>query len=178
MNKDVLITSYSFPQIFLLAPDDELEIFTDLSPSEPYTLHVSDNEIIVGLNCSSVKDKTDIPIIMRLGFNGKIIKVYKNHGRKLLTRDLVRCCTITTYGDICNIDGIYSGGLLGDVVFINQDGIIQWKYSGNSFVNSNEHPFTPIEVLSTRSFNLIVSDEKQHALHILTAQGELLTILD
>ncbi|CAC5400486.1 unnamed protein product [Mytilus coruscus] len=89
VNEGVLITSSSFPQICLLAADNELKVYTDLSPSEPFTLHVSDNEIIVGLDCSSVKDKTNLPIIMRLGFNGKIIQVYKNHGRQLLTRDVV-----------------------------------------------------------------------------------------
>ncbi|XP_063427139.1 uncharacterized protein LOC134710682 [Mytilus trossulus] len=178
LNKDVLFTSSSIPQIRFLAADDELKVFTDLSPNKPYTFHVSDNEIIVGLNCSSVRDKIDIPVIMRLGFNGKIIQIYKNHGRQLLTGDVVRSCSTTSDGAICYIDSIKIDGYTGDVLFISRDGIIQWKYSGNYFINSNEHPFTPIEVLSTGASNFIVSDTKQHALHILTAKEELVTIID
>ncbi|CAC5400481.1 unnamed protein product [Mytilus coruscus] len=132
------------------------------------------------MDCSSVKDRTDMPIIMRLGFNGKITQFYRNHGRQLLTRDVVLCCSTITDGAICYIDSNFNAGYVGDVVCISKDGNIQWKYIGNSLINSNssKHPFTPIEVLSTESNNLIVSDKIQHALHILTSLGELLTIFD
>ncbi|CAC5400483.1 unnamed protein product [Mytilus coruscus] len=177
-NKGILFTSDDYSKIIHLASDDKLKVFKNLSPSLPFALSVSDNDIIVGMNCVSVKDKTDIPVIIRLEFNGKIIQIYKNHGRQLLTRDVVRCCTTTNDGAICYIDSINTKGYLGDVVFISQDAIIQWKYSGNSIINSNKHPFTPIEVVTTGSNNFIVSDENQHALHFLTTKGGLLTILD
>ncbi|VDI04261.1 Hypothetical predicted protein [Mytilus galloprovincialis] len=176
LNKSVLLTS--FHQICQLAANDESTVFKDLSPNLPYTLHVSDNEIIVGMNCASAYDKVETPIIVRLGFDGEIIQVYKNRGRQLLTRDAVRCCTTINDDDICYIDSNFQRDLKGDVVLINKHGIIQWKYRGNSFINSNEHFFTPVEVLRTKSNNLIISDKKQHALHVVTAKGELMTILD
>ncbi|XP_071160908.1 uncharacterized protein [Mytilus edulis] len=178
LNKDVYLASSSFRQICYLAADDKLKVLKDLFPCEPFPIHVSDNEIIVGMDCSSVNDKTDIPIIMRLGFNGKIRQLYKNHGRQLLTRDVVLCCTTITDGTICYIDSHYNTGNIGDVVCIDKDGTIQWKYNGNSLINSKTHSFTPIEVLNTESNNLLVSDKKHHALHVLTAQGEILTIFD
>ncbi|XP_052103606.1 uncharacterized protein LOC127737113 [Mytilus californianus] len=177
-NKGILFTSDDYSKIIHLASNDKLKVFKNLSPSLPFALSVSENDVIVGMNCVSVKDKTDIPVIIRLGFNGKIIQIYKNHGRQLLTRDVVRCCTTTNDGAICYIDSINSKGYLGDVVFISRDAIIQWKYSGNSLINSNKHPFTPIEVVTTGSYNFIVSDENQHALHFLSTKGGLLTILD
>lgn len=66
LNKDVYLASSSFRQICYLAADDKLKVLKNLSPCEPFTLHVSDNEIIVGMDCSSVNNKTEIPIIMRL----------------------------------------------------------------------------------------------------------------
>ncbi|CAG2220608.1 unnamed protein product [Mytilus edulis] len=176
LNNKVLLASSR--HIFQLASDKESKVFKDLSPNAPYTLHVTDNQIIVGMECSSMTDKEETPIIIRLGFDGEIIQFYKNHGRQLLTRDVVRCCTTANDDDICYIDSIYKGGFKGDVVFISRDGIIQWKYKGNSLINSDEHFFAPVEVLSTKSNNLIISDIKQHALHVVTAKGELVTILD
>lgn len=46
MNKDVLFTSCGSSKISLLTTNDEVEMFKDLSPSSPFTLHVSDNDII------------------------------------------------------------------------------------------------------------------------------------
>ncbi|XP_052106031.1 uncharacterized protein LOC127738731 [Mytilus californianus] len=178
LKKDIFIASSVFRQICHLAADDAVKVIKDLSPNKPYTLHVTDSEIIVGMDCSSVKNRTDIPIIMRLGFDGNIIKVHTNREKQILTRDVVLCCTTTNEGAICYIDSTILGDYKGDVVFMSRDGIIQWKYIGNSFIHSTEHPFTPIEVLKTKSKNFIVSDMYQNSFHILTAQGSLLTILN
>ncbi|CAG2220607.1 unnamed protein product [Mytilus edulis] len=178
LNKDIFLASSALRQICHLADDDGIKVLKDLSPSIPYTLHVTDIGIVVGMDCSSVKDSIDIPIIMRLGFDGNIIKVYTNRENQLLTRDVVLCCTTTDDGDICYIDSTYLRGYKGDVVFISRDGIIQWKYIGNALIHSTEHPFTPIEVLKTKSDNFVVSDMYQNSFHILTAQGRLLTILN
>ncbi|XP_063427140.1 uncharacterized protein LOC134710683 [Mytilus trossulus] len=175
LNNKVLLASSR--RIFQLYFNEELKVFKDFSPNAPYTLHVSDNQIILGMDCTSMTDKEDTPVIIRLGFDGEIIQVYKNHGRQLLTGDVVRCCT-TADDDICYIDSKSTDGFEGDVVFISRDGIIQWKYKGNSLINSDEHFFAPVEVVITKSKKLIISDIKQHALHLVTAKGELVTILD
>lgn len=84
---------------------------------------------------------------------GEIINVYKSH--KLLTRDIVLCCTTTNNSDIY-IDSFGSSkkAFVGDVVSISRDGTIQRKYNGNHLINSGDHHFRPIEVLSTKSKKL------------------------
>lgn len=120
----------------------------------------------------------DQPFIMRIDFDGKIIQVYNNTGGQLLTRNLVRCCTTLKDGTICYLDCSWRVKASGYVVHIDNNGIIQWKYSGKTFINSEVQPFFPIEVLTTESNNLIISDKFLGALHILTSEGTVLTILD
>ncbi|CAG2204090.1 unnamed protein product [Mytilus edulis] len=156
----------------------EVSELIDFDPSEPSTIHVSyENEIIVGFYHQKTKEKRDKPVISRLELNGKSKQVYKNYETRLLQNELVRSCTTFENGNISYIDSCLTD-LKGCVVNIDNNGVVQWKYNGNSVLNVNDHPFYPLEILTTRSNNLLISDKYEGALHIITQMGSLLTIVD
>ncbi|CAG2255850.1 unnamed protein product [Mytilus edulis] len=146
LNKNKIYFTSS-TQILCLIRKKDIKILKDFAPNKVFTIHISrDNEIIVGMNLLET-ERTDVqPVLIRIDFDGKIIQVYKNQGRQLLTRDIVRCCTTLKDGTICYLDTPFNyrkEKAPGSVVNIDNNGTIQWKYSGNSFINSVELAFFP-----------------------------------
>lgn len=172
----------STTQICCLTRNGKIRILKNLTSNQVFTIHISrGNEIIVGMDLSETERSDDQPILMRLDFDGKIIQVYNNTGGQLLTRDIVRCCTTLNDGTICYLDTTYNfwrDKTFGSAVRIDINGTIRWKYCGNTFINSEDQPFSPIEILTTESNNLIISDVFVSVLHILTPGGSVLTILE
>ncbi|CAC5404440.1 unnamed protein product [Mytilus coruscus] len=178
LNKNKIYFTSS-TQILCLIRKNNIKMLKDFTPIEVFTIHISrGNEIIVGMDLRETEITYNQPVIIRLDFDGRISQVYKNTGGQLLTTDLVRCCTTFKDGTICYLDSPNSYREAGYVVHIDNNGIIQWKYSGNTFINSEDQPFIPIEVLTTELNNLIISDRNVGCLHILTSGGTVLTILD
>ncbi|XP_071160905.1 probable E3 ubiquitin-protein ligase MID2 [Mytilus edulis] len=180
-NMGILYTTTKSPVIWYLPFNGSRpRTLKDLSPCKPFSLDVCNNEIIVGMDCSSVQDKTDIPFMLRLDADGDIIQIYENHERQFIKNDVVLYCSNTQDGDICYIDSLFmdSGNGIGDVVFMSQEGSFEWNYEGNLFLNSSDNPFRPAEVLSTEHNNFIVSEHGRPAFHILTKLGDLLTIVN
>ncbi|CAG2258156.1 unnamed protein product [Mytilus edulis] len=175
-NNQIIFTSST--QIMQLTNDEVSELI-NFDPYEPSTIHVSHtNEIIVGFYHQNTEEKRDKPVIIRLDLNGKIKQVYKNYETRLLQNELVRSCTTFANGNISYIDSCLTGDLGGCVINIENNGVVQWKYHGNPVLNVDDHLFWPIEVLTTRLNNLLISDKYEGALHILTPVGSLLTIVD
>lgn len=172
----------SSTQILCLTQKDKIKILKDFAPNKVSTIHVSRRkEIIVGMDLTETERSDDQPVLMTLDIDGKITQVYENQGRQLLTRDRVRCCTTLDDGTICYLDttdNFWKDKTFGSVVRIDINGTIMWKYCGNTFINSEDQPFSPIEILTTESNNLIISDVFVSVLHILTSGGSVLTILE
>ncbi|VDI27926.1 Hypothetical predicted protein [Mytilus galloprovincialis] len=179
LNKNKIYFTSS-TQILCLIRKNTIKMLKDFTPNKVFTIHISKgDEIIVGMDLHETERSDDQPVIIRLDFDGKIIQVYKNSGGQLLTRDIVQCCTTFKDGTICYLDNpLFAENTFGGVVHIDKNGIIQWKYIGNPFIDCEDQPFSPIEVITTPSNNLIISDKFVGALHILTSKGTLLTFLD
>lgn len=156
----------------------EVSELINFDPYETSTIHVShENEIIAGFYHQKTKEKKDKPVISRLELNGKSKQVYKNYETRLLQNKLVRSCTTFENGNISYIDSCLTD-LKGCVVNIDNNGVVQWKYNGNLVLNVDDHSFDPLEILTTRSNNLLISDKYEGALHIITPMGSLLAIVD
>lgn len=169
----------SSTKIMQLATDAVNEL-TCFDPYEPSTIHVShDNKIVVGFYRSRKFPETkDQPVIVKFDLNGKTTQVFRNEETRLLQRDVVRSCTTLPNQNIAYIDSYMYGAFPeeGHVVNIDNNGIVQWKYTGNPILNVER--FNPLECITTRCNNLLISDKNEGALHILTPMGSLLTVVD
>ncbi|CAG2255851.1 unnamed protein product [Mytilus edulis] len=108
LNKNKIYFTSS-TKVLCLSRKDNIKMLKDFAPINVFTIHLSrGNEIIVGTDLRETETTKDQPVLIRLAFDGKIIQVYKNQSRQLLTRDIVRCCTTLKDGTICYLDSSYS----------------------------------------------------------------------
>jgi hypothetical protein len=54
------------------------------------------------------------------------------------------------------------------------EGGLRWTYTGHSKINVTTQ-FNPYDVVTTTAGHIIVCDQRSHALHVLSEQGDILT---
>lgn len=158
--------------IHILTYTGRFDIFRDFKPYKPGTIHISNEcKIVVGMEFLDEMDTENKPVIVSLGADGKVLKEHKNIKKQLLKYTNVQCCTSLKDGSIVYNDRSCIQDI-GRTICLDANGGVQWIYSGRE-------KFNPIEVLATKLNNIIVSDDAlESCLHILSATGNLLRLID
>lgn len=63
----------------------------------------------------------------------------------------------------------------GRVMALNREGKVRWIYKGHPQVNSDYNLFDPSDIVTSKVGQIIVTDHLNHALHVLSELGDLLT---
>lgn len=90
---------------------------------------------------------------------------YLDSGSKPIFTVPFRITTDNNY-DIYVVDK-FNNSREGRVIKLNQTGGVSDVYTRHQAINDSDHPFTPSDLTSTSSNNIIVADDKTSILHIL-----------
>ncbi|CAG2185150.1 unnamed protein product [Mytilus edulis] len=77
-------------------------------------------------------------------------------------------------GNICVVDKL-DESRRGRVIILGQSGQVIQIYTGHPDINTEDRPFKPSDILTTPLDNVIVADSKNHALHILDSNGQIIS---
>ncbi|XP_071160675.1 uncharacterized protein [Mytilus edulis] len=151
----VVPTKYSVTPLITLAVhvtnDHKILVSTRDNKTTPY--HVGGTRQVIMMNMDGTKEK-----------------VYHtdNKGRPIFTNPF----RITTDNDnaIYVIDRL-NEHLVGRIVALGKTNEVRWIYSGNPDVNK-EQTFKPKDLVSTKSDNIIVTDDDKHMILILNTSGQ------
>ncbi|CAC5385908.1 unnamed protein product [Mytilus coruscus] len=176
-NNDVLLSLFDSSGVSLLTTKTgEIKTFLSVSPLVPCGIHVTKhNEIILGImeegGTSNLTDKSCRKVII-FGMDGKEKQSYEydKHKQRLFTLPYRIASNVNN--DILVIDK--TSYAKGRVVVLDREGQVKWTYQGNPKVNSKGKPFYPTDFLSTSVGHVIVPDVNNHALHVLSGEGDLL----
>ncbi|CAG2202411.1 unnamed protein product [Mytilus edulis] len=153
-------------QVQMLSSDKKTKVLHNFSPHQPTTLLVTEDDIVAKLVVLEITGKTKL--------------TYENdrNGKPLFIYHFPRSITSTESGGLCFIDCLSIDDYLGRIVMFSENQFIQWTYDGNPSINTTEKPFSAVEVLATKSENVIVSDKFTNTLHILSKHGDMLSIMN
>ncbi|XP_052081749.1 uncharacterized protein LOC127719567 [Mytilus californianus] len=148
----------------------------DGTPLDPTCIHVtSDHKVIIGAYSGGKPySATGRRVVVVMNQEGKQLKEYEHDKHNKRSFSLPAHITSTSNGNICVVDHSNNNGI-GRVVVISPGGDILGTYTGHPDVNTGEKPFKPIEIITTPSDNIVVTDVSNHLLHILTDQGQNIT---
>ncbi|XP_076095307.1 uncharacterized protein LOC143065498 [Mytilus galloprovincialis] len=174
-NNDVLLSLYDDVSL-LTTKTGEIKPFLYLSPLYPLSIHVTQhNEIIVGVKDGSkpfnITEKSCRKVII-FEMDGKPKQSYEYDKHKLRLFTIPYRITTNVNNDILVIDKTSSKN--GRMVVLNREGQVKWTYQGHSQVNSGDNLFHPSDILITSVGHVIVSDFNNSALHVLSAEGDVL----
>lgn len=169
-------------QVQMLSPDKKTKVLHNFSPHQPTTLLINEDDIVVGvIEDKGKKSKIQLQAkLVVLEITGKTKVTYENdrNGKPLFIYHFPRSITSTESGGLCFIDCLSIDDYLGRIVMFSENQFIQWTYDGNPSINTTEKPFSAVEVLATKSENVIVSDKFTNTLHILSKHGDMLSIMN
>ncbi|XP_071161630.1 uncharacterized protein [Mytilus edulis] len=143
-----------------------------VTPLITLAVHVtSDHKILVGAreNQTNPYHVSGTRQVIMMNMDGTIEKVYHtdNKGKPIFTNPY----GITTDSD----NNIYVIDLLnqnfGRIVALDKTNEVRWIYSGHPDINK-EQTFKPRDLVSTKSDNIIVTDQDNHTIHILNTSGQ------
>lgn len=183
-NKDIFLSMRDTNEVKMLTKAGKINSLFKVRGLVPRAIHVTkDNRILLGVTeyvetqeeLYQVKD--DIcRKIMVYGMDGK-------QKQSIGDGDFIFPYRITTNNnkDIIIIDGIKENG--GKIVTLSQNGDPKWTYAGNKNMNSDKplqgffdrQPFDPRDVVTTAKDNIVIADCLNHAIHILSRKGTLLS---
>ncbi|XP_052081795.1 protein wech-like [Mytilus californianus] len=177
-NNDVLLSLYGSSDVSLLTTKTgEINPFLSVSPLIPHGLHVTKhNEIILGVrervDDYNLTDKSCRKVII-FGMDGKQKQSYEydKHKQRLFT--LPYRITSNVNNDILVIDIISNEDWR--VVVLDREGQVKWTYQRQPEVNLGDTPFCPTDIVTTSVGHVIVTDVNNHALHVLSGEGDILT---
>ncbi|XP_052062226.1 tripartite motif-containing protein 45-like [Mytilus californianus] len=169
-------------QVQMLSPNKKTKVLHNFSPHQPTTLLITEDNIVVGvIEDKGKKSKIQLQAkLVVLEISGKSKATYENdrNGIPLFIYHFPRSITATENGGLCFIDCRSIDDYLGRIVMFSENRFIQWAYEGNPSINTNEYPFSAVEVLATKSENVIVSDKFTNTLHIISKHGDILSMMD
>lgn len=148
----------------------------NVSPLLYSAVHVTkDGRVIVGVKSGGtawlVTGRRAIIMMNQKGEHETIYELDKNNIR-IFT--LPNSITITDNGNICVVDRL-SEDIRGRVVVLNRDGDILQIYTGHHEVNNEDKPFQPLNIVTTPSDSIIVTELNIYIFHILNNCGHLIT---
>ncbi|XP_052065085.1 uncharacterized protein LOC127704890 [Mytilus californianus] len=148
----------------------------DIAPLTTCRIHITrDDRVIIGAIPSGkifpAKGKR-VVIMMDLRGNHLTEFEYDKTNKPLFTYPYR--ITTTSHGNICVVDKL-DETRRGRVIILGQSGQVVQIYTGHPDVNTEDRPFKPSDILTTPLDNVIVADSKNHALHILQSDGQIIT---
>ena len=176
-NNDILLSVFNSSDIKLLTKSGKIKPFFSVSsPLLPHGIHVtSDNYIIVGViepgNTYTPTDKSTRALLI-FGMDGKQQHTYQYDSNKHRLFTLPQRITTNNNKDIVVVDRTSDD--TGRVVVVGREGGLRWTYTGHSKINVTTQ-FNPRDVVTTTVGHIIVCDNRSHALHVLSEQGDILT---
>ncbi|XP_052079434.1 uncharacterized protein LOC127717695 isoform X3 [Mytilus californianus] len=176
-NNDVLLSLFGSSDVSLLTTKTgEIKPFLSVPPLLTRGIHVTKhNEIILGVkergDSYNPTNKSCRKVII-FGMDGKQKQSYEydKHKQRLFTVPII--ITSNVNNDILVID---STSIDERVVVIDREGQVKWTYQGLPQVNSGDKLFHPRDIVTTSEGHVIVTDCNNHALHVLSRDGDLLT---
>ncbi|XP_071165943.1 uncharacterized protein [Mytilus edulis] len=142
----------------------------DVTPFLPTAIHViSENKVIIG--AYEYNQRRGAMIIMNK--KGDKETVYKHDKQNQPLFRFLLHITSTSNGHIHVVDKI-SADFRGKVVILGQEGHIINQYTGHPTNNKSE-PFKPVDIVTTPSDNVVVTDLNIPILHILNDNGHLIS---
>ena len=134
------------------------EITNSVFNEDAICVHVTkDNKTIVGV----WNGKTNDGAVKVMNEKGETKKIFRFDRSKNKLFECPRKITSTSNGNVFVLDR-RSSNIRGRVVVINQDTEVLNIYRGCS-----DRSFTPRDIVTTPSDNVIIADRDNHALHIL-----------
>ncbi|XP_052090155.1 uncharacterized protein LOC127726721 [Mytilus californianus] len=148
----------------------------DLSPLDPFSIHVTkDGKVIVGVrSAGKAWPATGRRAIIVMNQKGEHETIYELDKNNIRIFTFVKSITSTDNGNICVVDRL-SEDNRDRVVVLNRDGDILQIYTGHHQVNNENKPFKPVNIVTTPSDNIIVTQLNIYIFHILNNCGHLIT---
>jgi hypothetical protein len=173
-SNDILISIKS-SDVKLITQSGQIKPFLSVSPLITTGIHVThNNDIILDVmedgDTYKLTDKSCRKIIV-FGENKKEKQSYQynKHKQRLFTAPY-RITDVNS--DIVVIDLTSDDG---KVVVLGKEGVVKGIYQGHPQINTEDKPFDPRDIVTTSVGNVIVADCDNHALHVISGEGELLT---
>ena len=175
-SNDILFSMENSSDIKLLTKSGEIKPFLSVPPLQPTGIHVTNNNdimlcVVDNGNAHKLTDTSCRKIIV-FGENKKIKQSYEynKHKQRLFTFPH-RITDVNS--DIVVIDR--TSHVNGRVVVLDKEGGVKWIYQGHPEINIGDKPFDPRDIVTISVDNIIVADYKNHTLHFISGEGELLT---
>ncbi|VDH92215.1 Hypothetical predicted protein [Mytilus galloprovincialis] len=130
------------------------------------------NKIIVGV----CEHSNDTCLVYVMNPEGNQERVYGEDKTKDISFTDITSITDTSNDNIFVID---TEDILfyGCIKVLGMNNVIN-TYSGLSAINTEDNPFTPLDLATTPADNVIVADMNNSVLHFLNASGELITYIN
>lgn len=150
-----------------------------VAPLQTIAVHVSkDSKILVGARergpILPVKGPRQV-IMMDLDGRKENVYQYDSKNQPLFT--IPRRIITDNYNNIYVIDCM-SLEFDGRVVVLGQNGMVRWIYTGYSEKQTNKgNRFRPTDIVFLELYNVVVSDQDNHMLHILDTEGQCIQYL-
>ncbi|VDI56411.1 tripartite motif-containing protein 2/3 [Mytilus galloprovincialis] len=174
----LLVTGES--DIKVISVDKQFKQFKSFSPLKAISVHVSqNNEILVGLTeCYPVtfpapEDSVRRVVVLNQDSDLQHTYEYDKDNKKLFTEPRK---IITLNDNIYIIDKI-NAQWEGRVIVIDYGGQLLWVYKGCDN-NVNKNKFYPTDITSTSSNSILISDQQNHAIHVLNPAGDVIVCKD
>ncbi|VDI30062.1 Hypothetical predicted protein [Mytilus galloprovincialis] len=144
----------------------------NLNPYNPQSIYITrKNKVIVGAR-NNTKNKGVVIVMDNLGNHER---VYGKDKTKDISFTLPWNITATNNDNIFVID-VINDKMEGRVVLLGQVDIVN-TYSGHPDINTKAIPFTPIDLTTTPTDNVIVVEMINNTLHIINNSGQLITYI-
>lgn len=178
MDKDLLVSVHMTSEVKRISNNGKIEPFIDVSPLIARGIHVTnENEILLGVRDNgdpylTTDNSCRKIIVFDSDGNEKQSYEFDKNNQRLFT--IPRRITTTLHGDIVVSNSTVKDE--GRVLAFGRRGDIRWEYKGDNV--KLEVPFDPDDMVSTPTGLIVVSDERNHILFILSPVGDLLTYKD
>ncbi|XP_071128024.1 uncharacterized protein [Mytilus edulis] len=181
INDDEILVSIGRSDLKKYTTGGHLTTFKSFSPLDTTCVHVNrHNKIIVGLTDSNpnifliTKDSHRKVVIMNLDGDIQHTIEYDRDNQRLFTWPYR---TISFNDRIVVVDFI-NNKREGRVVVFGYGGQLYWTYNGCSNIISDQVQFHPADVTITSTTMILVTDQCNHAIHVLNPAGELIVCCD
>ncbi|XP_063406486.1 uncharacterized protein LOC134690447 [Mytilus trossulus] len=172
----LLFTKYNDTRLFnfLDEKNGKMKVVCDFHPFLPRAVLAKNDTIIVSTKDQGIafplnrESRRQLVILDECGSERQIIETDIQNERMF---SLVYRIAVNIENDIVVVDGI--SGSTGRIVCLRNN-TIKWTYEGNPDINNEQNLFNPLDIVTTSTGNIIVADEKNNALHVLSNAGAVL----
>ena len=157
------------------ATDEVKETTFTVSPLQPIGVHVTrDSRVIIGaVETGSYLPATgprQVIVMDQSGYQQQVFE-YDKDKQPLFTAP----ARVTSNSYNIGVIDVLSKDGLGQVIIIDYDGVVRNVFKGQADVNKHDSPLIPNDIVSTQSGNFVISDSRNHTMHVLSNEGEIVT---